>query len=261
MEIPMRRLALFALLLVPAVAMADHPCEFHAERKLDLDLNGVRSVQIDVRSHELHVAAAPDAHGFSLTGRACASDQKTLESLVVTQERQGDRLIVSLGSSSHFNMNFLHSQYADLDVQVSLPAQMPLQVDVGSGEAEVRGATSLESTVGSGNVNVYDLAGSFHGRVGSGDIHAERVGSVVMESIGSGDFKASDIHGDAKFGSVGSGDVDLTKIGGNVTVDTIGSGNLRVDGVHGNLVVQTKGSGDVDHRNVSGSVNLPRERD
>jgi Putative adhesin len=257
----MRRLALFALLLIPAVALAEHPCEFHAERKLDLDLNGVRSVQIEVRSHQLHVAAAADAQGFNLVGRACASDQKTLDTLIVTQERQGDRLIVTLGSEGHFNMAMFHSQYADLDVKVKLPAQMPLQVNVGSGDAEIRGAASLESNVGSGDLNIFDLAGAFRGRVGSGDIHAERVGSVDMDAIGSGDFKASDIRGDARFGSVGSGDVDLTKVGGNVTVSTIGSGDLRVDGVHGNLVVQTKGSGDVDHRNVTGSVNLPRERD
>jgi hypothetical protein len=37
-----------------------------------------------------------------------------------------------------------------------------------------------------------------------------------------------------------------------------GSGDIDVDGVRGNLTVEHSGSGDVQHRNVSGTITLPR---
>ena len=62
----MRRLAFTALLLFPAIALAEQPCAFQAPRNLDLDLAGVRTVQVDVRSHNLHVKGLADAKRLSL---------------------------------------------------------------------------------------------------------------------------------------------------------------------------------------------------
>src|SRR6185437_14638886 len=51
---PMRRLALAALLFAPFAVFAS-PCKFEAPRNLQLDLAGVKSVQIDVHSQDLHL--------------------------------------------------------------------------------------------------------------------------------------------------------------------------------------------------------------
>ena len=257
----MRRLALTALLLIPAIALAEQPCAFQAPRSLDLDLAGVRAVQVDVRSHNLHVKGLADAKRLSLRGRACASDQADLENLTIQQHRDGDRLVIELGGDSHSIFSFGHSRYQYLDVDVALPSSVPVEVNVGSGDADVRGVASLAGAVGSGDLDIYDVAGPVRAQVGSGDIKAERVGPIDVGSVGSGDFKATDVRGNVKAGSVGSGDLGLNRVKGNVEVDTIGSGDLTVNGVSGDLTVHSKGSGDIDHRDVGGKVNVPHRDD
>ena len=45
-----------------------------------------------------------------------------------------------------------------------------------------------------------------------------------------------------------------------ITGDLHSSGDIQVDGVRGSLTVDHSGSGDVGHRNVGGTVTLPRNK-
>lgn len=260
----MFRLILAALLCAPLATMAATPCKYEAPRHLQLDLAGVRAVQLEVRSFDLHVAATPGARQLVLNGRACASDAAMLDRLQVNQRREGDQLIVTLGGNhagSGFSFSLFGSSYANLDVNVQLPPDMPTTVRVGSGDAWVTGMHQLASIVGSGDLHVSHISGAFGTSVGSGDVDASDVGSLQAGSIGSGDLKAQAIKGDAKVGAIGSGDVKLRDVGGSVRVDTIGSGDLVVNGVGGSLSVGAKGSGDVNYSGVRGKVDVPRDDD
>ncbi|MGN2246490.1 DUF4097 family beta strand repeat-containing protein [Frateuria sp. GZRR35] len=254
------RLILASLLLLAPLAghAADH-CAFEAPRNLSVDLAGVRAVQIQVHSFDLHVTGRADARKLDVRGRACASERDMLDRLVVTQRREGDQLVLELGD--RHGLHWFGSGEADLDVTVGLPASLPLTVDVGSGDAEVSGVGQLDSHVGSGDLNVRNVAGRFATSVGSGDVEAHEVGSLDLGSVGSGDFSASGIGGDARVGSIGSGDVTLRNVRGSVHADTLGSGDLDVDGVGGDLSLGAKGSGDVSHNNVKGKVDVPRDDD
>lgn len=256
----MRRLALAALLLAPLPVFAS-PCKFEAPRNLQLDLAGVKSVHIDVHSQDLHLVGNDSNKGLSLTGRACASDPSVLDQLQVTQRREGDRLQIDIGGRSHFSFNLFGSSYANLEVTVQLPADMPVTVGVGSGDADVRGVRELQTIVGSGDLHVRQVAGKFSTSVGSGDVDATDVGSLDAGSVGSGDLKVSDIKGDAKIGSIGSGDVTLRQIGGSVSAGTLGSGDLTVNDVAGDFTLGAKGSGDVNHSGVKGKISVPRDDD
>lgn len=246
------------LLLAPLAGHAADRCAFEAPRDLSLDLAGVRAVQIEVRGHDLHVTGRADARKLDLHGRACASDRDLLDALVVTQRREGDRLILGLGRDRGFRLS---GGNAELDVAVQLPATLPLKVDVGSGDAEIDGVQSLDSNVGSGDLHVRNVAGRFATSVGSGDVDAREVGSLEVGSVGSGDFSGDGVRGDARVGSVGSGDVTLRNVGGGVRVDAIGSGDLEVEGVGGDFSLGAKGSGDVSHSGVKGKVDVPRDDD
>jgi Putative adhesin len=256
----MRRLLLAALVLVPLASQADE-CKYQAPRNLTLDLNGVREVQVDLHSHDLHLTGSDSAKGGTLTGRACASDSKLLDDLTVTQRREGDRLIVEAGGKGHMVISMFGHSYTDLDLNLQLPAQMPVVLNVGSGDAWVTGLQRLETQVGSGDLHVSKIAGPFASSVGSGDVDVRDVGSLDVGSIGSGDVKVDGIRGDARVGSVGSGDVTIVQVGGNVRVDTLGSGDLRVRDVRGDFSVGAKGSGDISHSGVQGKVNVPHDRD
>jgi hypothetical protein len=259
-EIIMRRLLVTALLLAPLGAFAADQCKFEAPRHLQLDLSGVRAVQIDVHSYDLHLEGSATARG-ELTGRACASDSSMLAGLQVTQRREGDQLLVDIGGDNHFSWHMSGDSYANLEVKLSLPSNLPVSVNVGSGDADVSNVAQLQGNVGSGDLHVRQVAGRLDASVGSGDIDATDIGSLQLGSVGSGDFKAHGVRGDAKVGSVGSGDVTLHGVGGSVHADTLGSGDLSVEDVGGDLSLGAKGSGDVNHSGVKGKVSVPSDDD
>ena len=255
----MRTILASLLLLVPLAGHATDRCAFEAPRDMNIDLAGVRGVQIQVYSYALHVTGRADARKLDVHGRACASDRSMLDGLTVTQRREGDQLVLELGGGQRSGFHLFGSSYSDLDVTVQLPADLPLTVDVGSGDAEVSGVRQLDSHVGSGDLHVRNVAGRFATGVGSGDVEANDVGSLEVGSVGSGDLTASGIGSDARVGSIGSGDVRLRNVRGSVRVDTLGSGDLDVDGVGGDLSVGAKGSGDVSHNGVKGRVQVPSD--
>ncbi|MEP7186808.1 MAG: DUF4097 family beta strand repeat-containing protein [Rhodanobacter sp.] len=257
----MRHLLATALLLAPFAAFAASPCKYQAPRNLQLDLAGVHEVEISVNSQDLHLTGSESAKGFSLSGRACASDKSALEGLTVTHRRDGDRLLVDIGGDNHFSLSLFGSNYANLDVNVQLPAGLPVMVGVGSGDADVSGVRQLKSNVGSGDLHVRHISGAVSASVGSGDIDASDIGSLDLGSVGSGDFKGEGIRGDARVGSVGSGDVTLLRVGGSVHAQTLGSGDLQVRDVAGDFSLGAKGSGDVDHTGVKGKVSVPHDDD
>lgn len=259
----MRRLVIAAVLSAPFAAFAAGSCKFEAPRNLQLDLAGVRSVQIDVNSYDLHLTGGTDTRGLTLVGRACASEQSALDQLTVTQRRDGDQLLIDLGGDrkgSGFSL-FGGNSDTSLDVSVNLPASLPVTVRVGSGDADVRGVQELRSTVGSGDLDVHQISGLFATSVGSGDVGATGIGSLQLGSVGSGEFKADGIKGDASIGNIGSGEVTLRNVGGSVRADTLGSGELSVRDVGGDLSLGAKGSGDVEHSGVKGKVSVPRADD
>jgi hypothetical protein len=256
----MRLLPLAALFFAPLAAMAAMPCKYQAPRHLQLDLAGVRGVQIEVNSHTLHLHGGGTS-GLTLDGQACASDEAALAALQITHRREGDQLILDMGGDSGATANGFGRSYRNLDATVQLPANLPVRLDVGSGDADAQDLSQLRGSVGSGDLRASRIAGVFDASVGSGDIDASDIGRLNLGSVGSGDVKARAIKGDVRIGSIGSGDVTLDQVGGTVTADTLGSGDLTVSDVAGDFTLGAKGSGDVDHRNVRGKVNAPHGDD
>jgi hypothetical protein len=256
----MRLLPFAVLLFAPMTAMAATPCTHQAPRHMQLDLAGVRGVQIEVNSHTLHVRGG-SADGLTLDGQACASDEASLAALQVSHRREGDQLILDMGGDSGGAVHLFGSSYRHLEATVQLPAKLPLRLDVGSGEADARDLGHLRGNVGSGDLRVSRIAGVFDASVGSGDIDATDIGRLNLGSVGSGDVRAKAIKGDVRIGSIGSGDVTLSQVDGSVNADTLGSGDLNVSGVAGDFTLGAKGSGDVDHRDVKGRIDVPSSDD
>jgi hypothetical protein len=256
----MRHLILAALLLAPVAAMAHgSDCQFQADRNLDLNLSGVRTVNFVTNAYELHVDGTAPAGKGTVRGKACASSQDSLDRLSVTQKREGDTVIVELTNDTHHTWSFGNSS-SDLKVEAAVPSSIAVTINVGSGEATARGLATLDSTVGSGELEAHDIKGAFNTTVGSGEVKIDNTGAVDVSTVGSGSFTASGVHGSVRIATVGSGEAKLRDIVGDVSVGTVGSGEIDVDGVKGNLTVNTKGSGDVSQHGVTGKVDVPRDR-
>ncbi len=266
-----------ALLAAPLLASAeDAHCKFSEPRSLKLDLAGAKSVLFEVGSSDLKLKAAAGADN-TLTGRACASSQDLLKGLTVTQKRSGDKLIVSLTEDRPIRIGF-GSSYSYLDLTGTVPNDVLVQLDVGSGDATLSGAKAASADVGSGDVDLRNIAGLVTAKIGSGDLKLDGAGALKVLSIGSGDLEAARVAGKAEVGSVGSGDltlkgvgggfslksigsgdVDLGDVTGDVEVGSVGSGGLTIRNVRGNLTVHSRGSGDIDQRGVTGTVDVPKE--
>jgi hypothetical protein len=255
-----RTLVLLPLLLIPLAAAADE-CRYSAPRNLHDDLVGVRGVQIELHSHDMHLVGSGDSRSLELTGRACASSESKLENLQVNAHHEGDQLIIDVGGESRIDISVFGVSYEDLDLQIQLPSSIPVTVNSGSGDAYISGLNQVDVQTGSGDLHVSHIAGAVTVTAGSGNVDIADIGSLHAGSVGSGDIKAHVVKNDVRIGSVGSGDVELDQVGGNVDVGTLGSGDLTVRNVHGNLTVGAKGSGDVTHSDIAGRISVPHDDD
>ena len=271
----MKRLALLSL-FCPALALASD-CEHAQPRPLELDLDGVRTVRIEVNANQLRLGAARGGE-TRFSAKACASDPELFKQLSLTQDRQGDVLVIRAEREGYSSGWLFRSNYAFLQLDAQLPASLAYEVRVGSGEAWVSGQPNLRVDVGSGDAEVRAATGTLRVKVGSGDVAAFDSGTLDVVSVGSGDLEVRGVRGSATVGDIGSGDVDIRTVGGALRVESIGSGDLVVDGVDGSvtigslgsgdatvadvgegLSVRRIGSGDVSHRGVRGPVDLPAD--
>ena len=270
-------LVLGAILLLPLAAhVADDHCEHSQPRSLQLDMVGVKTVVFDIGANDLDVRAVA-APGNAVEGRACASREKDLSRLVLSQRKTGDKLVVTAEREGRFGgISLFGDHYAYMKLRASVPDSVAVQLEVGSGDASVDGALSARVDTGSGDVRATRVRGELAASLGSGDLEASDIGSLALDSVGSGDAAIRNVGGASRVGSIGSGDVsirstrgpvevgsvgsgdlDLEEIGGSITVGSIGSGDIEVDGARGDLTVHSAGSGDIDHRGVTGRVDLP----
>ena len=258
-----RRHALLCSILFasPLLAHAGEQCRFQAPRSLDLDLQGVTEISVITNQHDVHVRGV-DGDGGAVRGRACASKQDALDSLQVTQRREGSRLVIEAKTANELTgWHLFGDNYAYLDISVAIPKSMRVKLDVGSGNASVDNVASLDAHVGSGDMDVRRVPGEVSASIGSGDAGFNDIGVLKVGSVGSGDIVASSVRGDVHIDSIGSGDATLKQVGGGVDVGSIGSGDLAVNGVGHDLRVRSMGSGDIDHHDVAGKVEIPRNDD
>ncbi len=291
MKIALIATALAALLPLAAHAES-HTCSKYSEpRSLTLDLNGVKEIVFDVGSSELNLTTGSPT---SVQGKACASDPRLLKGLTLTQQRAGDKLIVTEKEDNGWHLG---SYSTSLEVTAVIPANLAVGVNVDSGEATVHGLPSLGATVSSGELNASDIAGNVVVTVSSGEaeienvgtvksagvssgelklkqvngaVHVRRVssgelaisgakGDVTIDSVSSGEASLENIGGSVDIGDIGSGEAELDTVGGNVHADSVSSGELKVKHVKGNLSVGAVSSGSVDYHDVAGQVSVPKQ--
>ena len=218
------RIPLFGLLLLaPLAAAASDNCKHSSPRTLALDLAGVKTVRVETQEHDVRLRAAPGA-SHALQGRACASQPEWLADLTLTQERQGDTLVVRARREREGGLsNLFGNNYARLELSGTVPDHLPVQLVVGSGDGLLEGAASASADVGSGDAGLRGIRGAVTAKVGSGDIEVDGAGSLKVLSIGSGDVSARNIGGKVEVGSIGSGDFELDGAHGDVKIGSIGS--------------------------------------
>ncbi|MGH8122302.1 MAG: DUF4097 family beta strand repeat-containing protein [Rudaea sp.] len=274
----MRTILALLLLLSSSLASADN-CKFSAERNLDIDPAGLHALRVELGSSDLHLQGVADLKRIEVRGKACASEQAWLADLNVTQSREGDKIVIKPVKSPERHGALLGNSYAYIDLVVRIPAALALEVDSGSGDAEIANIAALDFTAGSGDLKLEHVAGAVvvevHSgdvvasdvasftlrKTGSGDVHANNLrGEVKVGHAGSGDLHFADVHGGVQIDSIGSGDLGVERIGGDVVLGSIGSGDVEANHVTGNLIVKAAGSGEIHREQIGGRVEVPKNR-
>jgi DUF4097 and DUF4098 domain-containing protein YvlB len=257
MRHPIAMTLILAAGLAASPALADD-CAHKAEREAALDAGGARSVRIEAGAGELRIEGRTGQTRVEARGTACASSENVLGQIHLNATRQGDVIVVKVeipeGSSWGWN------EQARLDLTVTVPRIMPLDVDDGSGSAEIAHVGKLTVRDGSGELSVSDVTGDLGIVDGSGSIEVAGVTGNVRLSDGSGSITVRDVGGSVMVEEDGSGSIEVQTVTGSVTVERDGSGSIDVAGVKGDFTVSHDGSGGIAHRDVAGQVRIPSDR-
>ena len=274
------RLLIASILGLLAVNTQAFECKFRAERPLDIDPAGLHALVLSLESSDARVRGVAGLSKIEVRGKACASQEDWLADLTVEQKREGDRVVVTTNQHRQNTIGPFHSNYAYIDLEVRIPAALPLQIRSESGDADVADIATLDFSTHSGDLLADHVSGAIAAELGSGDIKADDVGSLELRRSGSGDVRARRVHGDVRIGNVGSGDLSFEDVsrgvhvnsigsgdvgihgaGGDVVIDSIGSGDVTASNVGGDFVVNAAGSGEIHHHDVKGRVSVPQRDD
>ena len=250
---PMVRALILAAGLSATHALADD-CAHKAAREAVLDTGGARSVRIEAGAGELRVEGKTGLTSIEARGTACASSERVLDQIRIHVTRQGDAIVVR---SEIPEGSWGWNEQARLDLTVILPRMMPVEINDGSGSAEIAHVGPLAVRDGSGELAVSDVVGDLEIHDGSGSIEVAGVTGSVRLSDGAGGITVREVGGSVVVEEDGSGSIEVETVSGNVTVERDGSGGIDVSGVKGDFTVSRAGSGGIEHRDVGGQVRIP----
>lgn len=242
-----------------------------AERSATLAVDGASELSVTAGAGDLVIEARESATEVQIKGTARARRESDLDGIQIRTDRDGDRLVVVTEIPNGNNQ---------LDLTIVLPKGLTLEVDDGSGDAEIRGISGAflevndgsgnldirnieadtEVDDGSGNLELRSITGTVEVEDGSGDVFIAAVtGTVTIEEDGSGNITLTDVASDVRIEDDGSGDIDIRDVGGSVRIEEDGSGNITVSDVGGDFIVRDDGSGDIRYDNVAGRVDIPED--
>jgi hypothetical protein len=249
-------LALIAF--VPAAAMAwGDECKFRAERTGGIDGAGAEKIVIRAGAGDLKVGGRAGSTRVDARGTACATKQPLLDATQISVRREGKVVMIetTLPHNEEEGWSWGKNDYAYLDIEISLPAGLPVEAIDSSGDASFSDLKSLDVQDSSGDLEVTRIASGLSVGDSSGDVEIRSAGSVRLRDS-SGDVEAEDIRGNVEVLVDSSGDLRIRNVDGNVDIDQDSSGSIRVEDVKGSVIVDSDSSGDIYAGRVAGDFTV-----
>lgn len=261
----MHKYSPFALLAVvlafPALVQADD-CRYEKRIDTELDLSGSESLDVIARAGRLVINGEPGIESARIEGRVCVSKEAWLdESGVRTQGGKSARIEVQLpGIDGGFTLfGGMVKRYASLDLELTVPAHLALDVKDSSGSMDITGTGPLRIRDSSGSIEVEDVDGPVVLKDSSGSITLTDVnGDVTVESDSSGSINGRDIEGAVLVRKDSSGSIRFTDVRDDFIVEVDSSGDIIAERVGGDFRVLKDGSGSIHSNDVAGEVSLPK---
>lgn len=163
--------------------------------------------------------------------------KRILDNLKLTMEVRGNTFYLK---SEQLN-NWHWGDSGRIDISITLPSHLPLDIDDGSGAMSFKGMDA--------DVKIED---------GSGQIEVDGVQGNLVIHDGSGELRIRNAARNVEIED-GSGGIDIRHVGGTVRIDD-GSGSIDVEDVQGDLVIPHDGSGSIHYADVRGRIDVPRRK-
>lgn len=217
--------------------------------------SGATSIRVENGSGHLVINGKEGASQVSATATVRGSSQRAVNAVKLIARREGDAIVVRTDRPDN---DWFGDDNVSINLTVEVPPRLSLDVNNGSGGAEIDNVGPITLHAGSGGVQVSNVKGAAEVRGGSGRARLRNVHGDVTVSTGSGGITIAGVTGSVDIRQAGSGGVDVSDVTGSLHMGSIGSGSVDADRIGGDLTVDRKGSGSVSYTNVKGRVSVPR---
>ncbi|MGI9627299.1 MAG: hypothetical protein ACR2QM_10725 [Longimicrobiales bacterium] len=241
-------------MLVPASVMGQSRCEFRDVVELSARAQG--DVEIRAGSGLLEVEGSDAVSEVLVTATLCASEEDWLDELQVTAESMNSGVLIE--TEYPRDRDGWGNKYARIDLVVTVPSGMALDIEDSSGSMEVVNVGDVRIDDSSGEIIVRG-AGAVVIDDSSGGIDIRDATGHVEVSDGSGGLEIRSVDGDVLL-SDGSGGIDVEAVTGSVRIERMGSGGVRIDDVEGDLIVEEGKRSRIKYSDVRGTLDLPPAR-
>jgi hypothetical protein len=232
---------------------------YTAPRSATVPASNARRIEVIARAGSLRIDGRAGARDVTVRGTARASSRSGLEEIkLIAEERDGTiHIEADIPENRDWNDD---DERQSLDLTIEVPRDLPLDVDDGSGDLEIRNIGPLDLSDGSGEATVEHVGGNLRVKDGSGALHITDVNGDVEVNDGSGTLEIRDVQGGVEIPSKGSGTMRITNVTKSVHVRSKGSGSIDVAHVGGDFIVDRRASGSIDYSDVKGRVDVPERR-
>ncbi|MBT8068138.1 MAG: DUF4097 domain-containing protein [Gammaproteobacteria bacterium] len=212
--------------------------DYTTVRELKLDAEAIEVFEIDAGAGSMEVRGVSGLDRIAVVATVIVPQSNEDEAMKYIDKKM--RLSLdSAGNRARLISDFDDGMFgkgsnARIDLEISLPAGIAIEIDDGSG-----------------SIDLVDIAADVSIDDGSGSIDAKGVANISIDD-GSGSIDVSAATGDVSIVD-GSGSINVRSVAGSVTIDD-GSGSIKVKDVEQDLIVVEDGSGGFSYSDVRGSV-------
>ena len=258
-------------LVVGAVVMSLSGCIIHAgehhghadserhesSQSLSMSADSVMDLYVDSGAGSVEIKGVKGATSITVNADI-VSQYADGSDVIFTLERDGDR--AKLVGKRNTDVGFSYGErYSRVDMTVTVPAQLALNIDDGSGSITVKDiANDVRIDDGSGSLLVKNVLGNLDIKDGSGWIEVSHIDGKVVIDDNSGSLSVQQVTGTVNIDD-GSGGIDVQDVTNDVVISD-GSGGISVARV-ANLNIVDAGSGGVSVVDVERDVSADADWD
>src|SRR5687767_3943368 len=191
--IPVLFVVLSALSASPVIIDEARPAravEQDEPRSARVNARGASRIVIVGRAGWLRVEGKEGTTEVVAEGTARAPRRDLLDQIKLTGTREGSivRVVVEMPDLRDHDWDSSWNNSPALDLTVTVPRNIPVEIEDSSGDLRVTGTAALDVDDNSGGVEIRDVGGALRVRDGSGELDIQIVRGDVTIEEGSGDI-------------------------------------------------------------------------